>query len=78
MEEEQKDNIDIWEDNVKIKDLGIAMLLCIIFTLGGYIIAPGEAPQPLIFGLIGGVIGFIISSIIIKPKRKITKIEKGD
>lgn len=78
MDEERKDNIDIWEDNVKIKDLGIAMLLCIAFTLGGYIIAPGDAPQPLIFGLIGGVIGFIISSIIIKPKRKITKIGKGE
>ena len=78
LDEERKDNIDIWEDNVKIKDLGIAMILCITFTLGGYIIAPGDAPQPLIFGLIGGVIGFIISSIIIKPKRKITEIGKGE
>lgn len=78
LNEEQKNNIDIWEDNVKIKDLGIAMLLCIVFTLGGYIIAPGDAPQPLIFGLIGGVIGFVISSIIIKPKRKITKVGEDD
>ncbi|WP_099159637.1 hypothetical protein [Virgibacillus ndiopensis] len=77
MNDENKNYVDIWGDNVKIKDLGISMLLCIAFALGGFILAPGEAPQPLITGLVGGVIGFIISSIIIKPKRNITKME-GD
>ncbi|SDQ19450.1 hypothetical protein [Virgibacillus salinus] len=76
MNEEQKDYVDVWGDNVKIKDLGISMALCIAFALGGYIIAPGEAPQPLITGLVGGVIGFIVSSIIIKPKRTISKMRE--
>ncbi|MGM8215917.1 hypothetical protein ACLIA0_10135 [Bacillaceae bacterium W0354] len=74
MSEEKQTLVDIWGDNVDIKDLIIAMTICIAFTLGGYIIAPGESPQPLIFGLVGGVIGFIISSIIIKPKRNV-KVE---
>ncbi|MGY0692419.1 hypothetical protein ACW2QC_06440 [Virgibacillus sp. FSP13] len=78
LSEENKNYVDIWGDNVKIKDLGISMILCIVFALGGYILAPGEAPQPLILGLIGGVIGFIISSIIIKPKRDISKQEEVD
>lgn len=78
MDEENKNYVEVWEDNVKVKDLLIAMILCIGLSLGGYIIAPGEAPQPLIFGLTGGVIGFIISSFIIKPKRKITKVEEDE
>ncbi|GEL77071.1 hypothetical protein [Tenuibacillus multivorans] len=77
MSEEKQTLVDIWGDHVKIKDLLIAMAICITFTLGGYIIAPGEAPQPLVFGLVGGVIGFIISSIVIKPKRNV-KVEGED
>lgn len=75
MEEENKNYVDIWGDNVNIKDLVISMVLCIGFALGGYILAPNEPPSPLIYGLVGGAIGFIISSIIIKPKRNITKME---
>lgn len=78
MDEENKNYVDIWGDNVKIKDLGIAMTLCIVFALGGYILAPGEEPQPLIVGLIGGAVGFIISSIIIKPKRTIYKMKEDE
>ncbi len=77
MSENEKSLVDIWGDNVRIKDLLIAMTISIGFTLGGYIIAPGEAPQPLVFGLVGGVVGFAISSIVIKPKRNVT-IERGE
>lgn len=76
MSQENKSLFDIWGDNVKLNDLLIAMLICIVMTLGGYLIAPGDDPQPLIFGLVAGVIGFIISSIIIKPKREIKDIEE--
>lgn len=74
---EKQEYVEIWEDNVNIKDLLIAMVLCIGFALGGYLLAFGETP-PLIFGLAGGVIGFIISSIIIKPKRQLTMMEEGE
>ncbi|MCF3944168.1 hypothetical protein [Oceanobacillus alkalisoli] len=69
--------VEIWEDNVDIKDLLIAMIFCVGFSLGGYVVAFGETP-PLIFGLGGGVIGFIISSILIKPKRKLTMLKEGE
>lgn len=70
---------DIWGDNVNLRDLLISIGLSILFTLGGYIIAPNEPPMPLVFGLAGGLIAFIISSIIIKPKRKIvTETEVTD
>lgn len=71
---EKKEGIfyDIWGDNVNLRDLLISIILSITCTLGGYLIAPNEAPMPLVFGLTGGFVAFIISSIIIKPKRKIT------
>jgi glycopeptide antibiotics resistance protein len=74
---EKEKYVEIWEDNVHIKDLLVAMALCIGFALGGYLFAFGDTP-PLIFGLAGGVIGFIISSIIIKPKRQLTVMEEGE
>ncbi|QKY70256.1 hypothetical protein [Lentibacillus sp. CBA3610] len=76
MSQKQQSFFDIWGDNVNLKDLLIAMAICIVTTLGGFIVAPGDDPQPLIFGLVGGVLGFIISTIIIKPKRVIEDMEE--
>lgn len=66
---ETRNNIEVWEDLVNIKDLLLALAICSVTTLGAYFIAPNEPPKPLFFGLIGALIGFVISSIIIKPKR---------
>ncbi|GAB3046322.1 hypothetical protein [Virgibacillus ainsalahensis] len=66
---EEGKNIEVWEDVVNIKDLLLSMIICSACALGGYLIAPNEPPQPLIYGLVGVVIGFIASSLIIKPKR---------
>jgi type IV secretory pathway TrbD component len=44
--------------------------------MGLHLLAPGDdRTMGLFYGLIGAVIGFVISSIIIKPKRDII-IEK--
>ena len=64
-----KKNIEIWEDLVYIKDLLLALAICLTTTFGAYFIAPNEPPKPLFFGLSGAILGFVISSIIIKPKR---------
>lgn len=78
MKEKQGEYYDVWGDNIDLKELLISMLLSVIGTLGGYLIAPNEAPMPLVFGLVGGIIAFIVSSIIFKPKRRITMEERGD
>ncbi|MFD1361118.1 hypothetical protein [Lentibacillus salinarum] len=67
--ESKKENVEVWEDFVNIKDLVWSLLICSITSLGGYLVAP-EDQQPLLFGLVGAVLGFIISTIIIKPKRQ--------
>ncbi|GGJ88993.1 hypothetical protein GCM10007063_09530 [Lentibacillus kapialis] len=66
--EDKKENIEVWEDLVHIKDLTISLAICSVTSLGGYLIAP-DSQQPLIYGLIGAVSGFIISTIIVTPKR---------
>jgi hypothetical protein len=71
-------NIEVWEDLVNIKDLVISLIICSITTLGGYLLAPNEPPKPLLFGLLGALIGFIICSIIIKPKRNFKYEEKEE
>jgi hypothetical protein len=64
-----KNNIEVWEDLVNIKDLVIALVVCSVTTLGGYFLAPNKPPKPLFFGLSGAIIGFVICTIFIKPKR---------
>lgn len=72
----QEGNIEIWEDVVTIKDLLISLILCMITTFGGYGIGRWIAKQtaggyqPLLFGLLGAVCGFILVSMVIKPKRE--------
>lgn len=70
MKENEEYNIEIWEDFVNIKDLVKALIICIITTFSGYFLAPNDSYKPLLFGLVGSIIGFIVSSFIIKPKRK--------
>lgn len=74
--EENKKYVDIWGDNVDLKDLSIAMAISVVFTLGGYLLAWGADPQPLIFGLVGGLIGFFITVFLIRPKRTLTEEEE--
>ncbi|GAA0502816.1 hypothetical protein GCM10008986_33060 [Salinibacillus aidingensis] len=71
-------NIEVWEDLVHIKDLGLALLICGAGALGGYFLAPNNASEPLFYGLAGAVLGFIISSFIIKPKRTFEEIREED
>lgn len=75
---QEAEYIEVWEDVVSIKDLLISLIISSITTLGGYLIAPNEPPKPLFFGLIGVVVGFIISSIIIKPKRTFQFVDKEE
>ncbi len=63
-------NIEIWDDLVSIKDLVKALSICIITTFCGYFLSPSDSYKPLLFGLVGAIVGFLISSFIIKPKRE--------
>lgn len=67
--ESLKNNIEVWEDLVSIRDLIIALFVCSVTTMGGYFLAPKVPPKPLFFGLAGAILGFVLCAIIIKPKR---------
>lgn len=70
--------IEVWADFVKMKDLLFALTITGACTLIAYFIAPNQEPKPLYFGLVGALLGFIISSIVINPKRKIKTVENGE
>lgn len=69
IDKEIKQNIEVWEDLVRIRDLVISLIVCSITTLGAYFLAPNEPPKPLFFGLSGAILGFVICTLFIKPKR---------
>nr|WP_236671738.1 hypothetical protein [Enterococcus sp. BWB1-3] len=57
---------------VAIKDLIISIIICSGFTMGAYFIAPSsDQTKQLFFGLGGAVAGFLISTLLIKPKRTV-------
>jgi|GEM_PF-1104375 len=64
-----KEYVEIWGDVVRIRDLCLALLICSIATFLGYFLSPNESYKPLLFGLLGSILGFIISGAIIIPKR---------
>lgn len=66
-----KDYIDLWEDRVRIKSLIGSIALCVTLAMCGYNLAWMEAPGPLFMGLGGAFLGFLIATILIKPKRKL-------
>lgn len=80
MEKGKQQKIEIWGDVVELKELIIAILLSSGSTMEAYFLAPSDdKTKQLFFGLAGAVIGFILSSIFIKPKRVITlEDEKKD
>lgn len=73
-----ENNIEVWEDLVNLKSLVFSILVCSTTTLGGYFLAPNTPPKPLFFGLFGAFLGFIICSILVKPKRIILEEKRED
>jgi len=72
------ENIEVWEDLVSIRDLVLSLFICSVTTLGGYFLAPNEPPMPLFIGLLGALLGFVISSYLISPKRILQEIESEE
>ncbi|MEG0253950.1 MAG: hypothetical protein RR554_01285 [Vagococcus sp.] len=65
--------ITIWGDAVGLFDLIQSLLISACLTLGGFFMADSQNPtQQLFFGLLGAVLGFIINSFLVKPKRNIS------
>lgn len=74
--DKKKVMVEIWGDRVEIKSLVGAIVISIVSTMGSYSLAPsGDRTKGLFFGLFGAVLGFVISSVLIKPKR-IIKLEE--
>ncbi len=65
--------IDLWEDRVQIKSLVGSIALCVTLAMCGYNFAWMEAPGPLFMGLGGAFLGFLIGTVLIKPKRKLVE-----
>ncbi|WP_414838917.1 hypothetical protein [Carnobacterium sp. TMP28] len=65
--------VEIWGDVVAIRSLVLAISFSSFSTMGAFFLAPADdKTKQLFFGLVGALIGFIVSSVVIKPKRVIT------
>ncbi|MBO0423727.1 hypothetical protein BCR22_12115 [Enterococcus plantarum] len=72
----KKNLIELWGDLVDLKDLIIAIGICSVTTMGGFFLAPTQdTTKQLFFGLGGAVLGFMISTFLITPKRIVIEEE---
>ncbi|UMZ74690.1 hypothetical protein [Natranaerofaba carboxydovora] len=79
MESKNNDNlVEVWQDNVKIIDLLISMVISAILTLGGYILGEIINTEPLVVALIGAIAGFICNIFLFKVKREIVFEEEAE
>lgn len=75
----KKQWISVWQDFVGVNDLIKAFILASIPTLLGYFLANDtNTTQQLFFGLAGAVIGFLLNTFLIKPKRIVIIGEKQE
>nr|WP_300311202.1 hypothetical protein [Halomonas sp.] len=62
--------LQVWDDTVTLRDLLLSLIITTTLCLGGYILAPERPPLPLMLGLGGALLGFVISTIAFRPKRR--------
>ena len=67
---------EVWADTVSLRDLLVSILISLVLGLGGYLLAPPRPPLPLIVGLAGTSVAFVISSLVFKQKRRLTVREE--
>jgi hypothetical protein len=77
MEKHSKQLVEVWGDTVAIGDLLKSLFICTSTTMGVYFLAPNHPPFPLIGGLLGAIIGFILCSCLFHPKRKLVEWNSG-
>lgn len=72
-----REMVEIWGDVVEIRALVMAISISALTTMGAYALAPaGDKTRQLFFGLAGAVVGFIVSTLMIQPKRIIIEEEQ--
>lgn len=70
--------VEIWGDIVELKSLVMAIIISGVSTMGAYFLGPSnDKTKELFFGLGGAVLGFVLSTILIKPKRVIILEEEN-
>ena len=66
----KKQMVEIWGDVVETKLLVMSIIISSVSTMGAYFLAPSnDKIKQLFFGLAGAILGFSISTFLIKPKR---------
>ena len=68
----KKTMVEIWGDVVEIRSLILAIVISVASTMGLFSFAGDDSTKQLFFGLLGAVIGFVVSALLIKPKRVIS------
>lgn len=75
----KEEMVEIWGDVVKVKSLVYSILLISFTTMTGYLIAPNDNKTVGLFlGLLGAIIGFIIITLLVKPKRIVINEKDGN
>lgn len=68
-------HIEVWNDLVSARDLVLSLAVCGICATSALVIATLTGGQLLFWGLGGSVLGFAVSSLLVRPKRDVSIVE---
>ena len=70
-----RQNIEVWNDLVSIKDLLICLQISAAYAACAALLSIVVGGQPLFWGLGASVIGFTVNCFFVTPKRDVTIID---
>lgn len=68
-------NVEVWNDLVSPRDLLVCLFVSAACAVVSLVIAGATGSQPLFWSLGGCVLGFVISCLVVRPKREVLVID---
>lgn len=67
--------IEVWGDNISVRDLLISLAITAAVIIAACVIATLQGQDILFWGMGGAIIGFILSVLVVRPKRDVQVVE---
>lgn len=76
-EQDPAPHIEVWNDLVSARDLVLSLTVCGLCSVGALVLATLTGGDLLFWGLGGCVLGFVLSCLLVRPKREVSIVETG-
>lgn len=72
----ERQNIEVWNDLVSLKDLVVSLLVSVVCAVLAVIVSSRAGGQTLFWGLGASVVGFTVNCLLVTPKREVSIVDE--